>query len=356
MRKLVALAVVFGVFAVAGTAQAANWNVAVGEQARPPAGTPKMTTLDAFFPSRLTINAGDAVTFSSATFHTVTYTGNTPPAALFVPDPAKSKYSGINDSAGDPFYFNGLAKFIYNPAAFAPSGGKTITTGVPVSSGVLSPAGPKAPPAKATYTFPKAGAFQIICNIHPGMRINVLVKAAGAPVPLTPTQVTAKSLSDISAAWAKAKAVAAVPVPPNTVYAGVGRDTTILNFYPQVLTVKAGTKVTFKNMAPEEVHNIAFGPKAYLLGFQKKTDFLPAGPNSKNQVTPVFPYGTDPKGTSTFDGANHGNGFFQTQLIAGSSKVPLPRAASITFTKPGTYHYICFLHGPDMSGTIKVTP
>jgi plastocyanin len=355
-RMLVTAAMAAGALVAVGAAQAASWQVAAGEQSRPPAGTPKMTTLDAFFPSKLVINAGDSVTFSSASFHTVTYTGGKPPAALFVPDPSKSTYTGINDSTGAPFYFDGLPKFVYNGAAFAPIGGKTVTKGVPVSSGALSPAGPKAPPAKATYTFPKAGVFTLLCNVHPGMKVSVVVKPAGTPVPATPTQVTSKALSDINAAFAKAKVLAAKPVPANTVYAGIGGATTILSFYPQVLTVKAGTKVKFVNLAPSEVHNVAFGPKAYLLGFSKKTDFLPAGPTSKNQVTPVFPYGTDPKSAYTFDGTNHGNGFFQTQLLAGSSAIPLPRSVSVTFTKPGTYHYICFLHGPDMNGTIRVTP
>ena len=76
------------------------------------------------------ISAGDSVTFSSATFHTVTYTGGKAPAGLFIPDPAKGMYTGLNDAAGTPFYFNGLPKLIYNPAAFAPAGGKTITAGV----------------------------------------------------------------------------------------------------------------------------------------------------------------------------------------------------------------------------------
>ena len=79
MRRVVALAVVIGAFAVAGTAQAASWQVAAGEQARPPAGTPKSATLNTFFPSKLVINAGDSVTFSSASFHTVTYLGGKPP-------------------------------------------------------------------------------------------------------------------------------------------------------------------------------------------------------------------------------------------------------------------------------------
>ena len=165
-------------------------------------------------------------------------------------------YSGLNDAAGTPFYFNGLPKLIYNPAAFAPAGGKTITAGVAASSGVLSPAGPKSPPAKVTYTFPKVGMFQLICNVHPGMKATVTVKPSGAPVPLSPTQVTAKALTETSAAWAKAKPLAAAPVPANTVYAGVGSTTAILGFFPRVLKVKAGTTVNFVNRSPSEVHNV----------------------------------------------------------------------------------------------------
>jgi len=355
MRRVVALAVVIGALGVAGTAEAASWQVAAGEQAPAPKGTPKGATLNAFFPSRLVINAGDSVTFSIATFHTVTYLGGKAPAALFTPDPTKGTYTGIADAAGNPFYFDGLPKLIYNPVAFAPGGPKTITAGTPASSGGLSPAGPKAPPAKATYTFPKAGAFQLVCNIHPGMKINVVVRNAGVGLPKTPSQVTSQSLADINAGWAKAKALAAAPIPKNTVYVGQGASTSLLTMLPQVLTVKAGTTVKFLNNSPTEPHNIAFGPKAYLNAFSKKTDFLPAGPGSKNQVTPVFPYGSDPKGSFSYDGKNHGNGFFQTPLSAGTPAVPLPRSFSVTFTAPGTYKYICFLHGPDMSGTIKVT-
>jgi len=355
MRRVAALAVVVAAFAVAGTAQAASWQVSLGEQAPPPKGTPKGATLNAFFPSKLAINAGDSVTFASASFHTVTYLGGKAPAALFAPDPGKT-YTGINDAAGNPFYFDGMPKLAYNPAAFGPLGPKTITAGVAASSGALSPAGPKAPPAKATYTFPKAGAFQLVCNVHPGMKINVVVRNPGIGLPKTPSQVTSQALTDISAAWAKAKSVAATPVPANTVFVGLGGQPSILSMFPQVLTVKAGTTVKFVNHSPTEPHNVAFGPKAYLLAFSKKTDFLPAGPKSPNQVTPVFPYGTDPKGAWTYDGKNHGNGFFQTPLTTSAPGVPLAHSFSVTFSTPGTYHYICFLHGPDMSGDIKVTP
>ncbi len=50
----------------------------------------------------------------------------------------------------------------------------------------------------------------------------------------------------------------------------------------------------------------------------------------------------------------HGNGFFATGLL-GPSGTPLPRTLKITFTSPGTYKYICGIHGPDMNGEIFVT-
>jgi len=355
-RIVVVLCAALTALGIVASAQAASWQVAAGEQARPPAGTPKTATLNAFFPAKLTINAGDAVTFSSASFHTVTYTAGKPPASLFLPDPAKGTYAGLKDSAGADFYFDVLPKFIYNGGAFAPSGGKSIVPGKAVSSGVLSPQGPKAPPATTTYTFPKSGTYQLVCNIHPGMKATIVVKPAGAPLPVTAAQVTASALQQQAAGWKKAKVIEGTKVPANTVFAGIGSSPTLLTFLPQVLKVKAGTTVTFVNHSPSEVHNVAFGPKKYLLSFSKQTDLLPRGPGSKNQVTPLFLYGTEPKGGYTFDGSNHGNGFLATPLTAGSRLIPLPRAEKVTFSKPGTYRYICFLHGPDMSGTVIVTP
>lgn len=356
MRAPFVVIAALGALALAGSAQAASWKVAMGEQTRPPAGTPKMTTLNAFFPSRLVIDAGDSVTFSSAAPHTATYLGGGKPPALLLPDPSKAVYEGIDDAAGQPFAFDGLPKFIYNPVAFAPIGGKVIQPGTPVSTGFLASRGPKAPPATATYSFPKAGAFQILCNLHPGMKMTVLVKSAASPVPLTPAQVSAKELTDQAAAWSKAKALTAGPTAKDTVYAGVGGSPTILSFFPQVLNVKAGTTVTFVNKSPTEVHNMAFGPPKYLAAFTQQTDLLPQGPKAKNQVTPVFLYGSEGKGPSTLDRTNHGNGFLATQLISGSKAIPLPRSTKVTFSKPGTYKYICILHGPDMSGTVVVTP
>ncbi len=353
MKRLVLVTAVVASFAFAGQAMAANnYAINLGQQGPSPAGIPKSAFLDVFLPSKVTINAGDSVTFSSATFHTVTYAPK--PAGLFAPDPAKSAYDQLLDAAGVPFYFGGLPKFVYNPAALGPYGPKSIAGKTPVSSGVLSPPGRK--PATATFLFPMPGVYHLFCQVHPGMKGTVIVKPAATPVPATPAQVRAQALIDTAAAFAKAKALNATKAPANTVIMGIGTTTTLLGYLPATLRIKAGTTVNFVNKAPSEVHNITFGPKKYILGLEKKIDLLPTGPGSPNQVAPVLLYGSEPKGQYTYDGTNHGNGFFATPLTAGSPAVPLPKASKVTFTKAGTYHYFCRIHGPDMSGTIVVTP
>jgi plastocyanin len=350
---LVALAVPGAAFTAGTKSTASTYTVFAGEQKEVPGGFKKLpATLNQFMPSKLVIAAGDKVTFSSATFHTVTY--NPKPIPPFVPDPAKGTYSGINDAAGTPFYFDGQGKFIYNLQAFGPFGPKTISGKTPASSGILSPPSEKAPPATATYSFPTPGTFTLFCTLHAGMKATVVVKPAGAAVPKTPAQVQADALLAQTAGWAKAKALeASVKVPPNTVAMGIGGAVTLFAFRPKLLTVKAGTTVTFLNRAPSEAHNLVFGPPKYIEQFGKKTDILPQGPTSPNQASPVFPYGTDKK-PYTYDGATtHGNGFFGTELTAGAP-IGLPRSSKITFTTPGTYKYFCLLHGPDMGGTIVV--
>lgn len=345
-------ALVTGHLAFGGTDQAGSWPVLVGEQTKPPAGTPKGTTLNQYFPGRLTVNAGDKVRFSSFGFHTVTYLAGGRPSPLVVPDPQKTLYEGINDDAGQPFYFNGMPKFVYNGPVFAPGGPKTIRRGTPASSGVIVAQSPKKP-VTATYAFPQTGAFKLLCNVHPGMEMTVVVKTKGAAVP-SAEEVEARAKAETDAAWAKAKALAATKLPARTVAVGVGGKTTILDMLPNVLTVKAGTTVKFVNRAPSEPHNVAFGPLKYLDKFMKQTDFLPMGPNAKNQVTPVFVYGSDPRGTAHEGKTTHGNGFYATGLndaIRGA----LPNSVRITFATPGKYHFICLIHGPDMAADIRVT-
>jgi plastocyanin len=352
VRRFILAAALLGALTTAGQAAAANYKVFLGEQARPPAGTPKGATLDMFLPGKVTVRTGDSITFSSATFHTVSIGGKA--ASVIVPDPEHGKYAGINDAAGKPFYFNGLGKLIYNGLALAPFGPHAIRPGVRASSGVLSPNGPKAAPATFTFSFPKAGTYHFYCTVHPTMKGTVTV-TSGTP-PKSPVQVTAQALQETAAGWAKTKQEAAAAKPPaKTVYMGVGDQATILGYFPSTLKVAVGTTVTFVTKSPNEPHSATWGPKKWIQQFSQKTDVFPTGPGKPNQAAPVIPYGSEPKGSYSYDGKTHGNGFFSTPVTAAKG-LPLPQSWKVTFTKPGTFKYICWIHGPDMSGTIVVTP
>jgi plastocyanin len=342
--------------AFAGPAAAKTWTSNVGEQAKPPAGTPAFTTLNQFFPAKLSIHAGDRVTYSSRGFHTVTFLGGRPAPALFVPTPGGAVYTGIADSAGSPFWFNGLPKLSYNVEAFIPFGGQQIDGSQPVSSGVIVP-GDDGKAVKATLAFPKVGTFKLVCLVHPGMTQTVSVKAKRAKVP-TAAAVNATVRKETAAAWASITKLTLTKPPANTVFMGIGGKATLIGYLPKTLTVKAGTTVQFVNQAPSEPHNIAFGPESYLESFMMATDLFPDAPDSPNQVTPVFAYGSEPPNTYVYDGANHGNGFLAIPLTdsqPGDPPAGLAKSYSVKFTKPGTYHFVCLLHGPDMSGDITVT-
>lgn len=345
---LVALAVA-GPAAAHGTA-AGGTTVLVGEQDRPPAGVPKSATLNLFFPGKVVVRAGSKVTFTSRGFHTVSFVkGKTPP--IFVPDPSGAVYEGIVDAAGEEFGFNSLTALVYNVGAFAPSGGTTIDGRKTVSSGVIVP-GQNGKPVSVTYLFPKPGTYKLVCLIHPGMSTLVVVKPKTATVPGN-EQVAAAAKRQLDTAWNKALAASKTKVPKNTVYTGIGAQATLLAFLPEKLKVKVGTTVRFASGTTSEPHNVALGPQKWFDAFQKAHDLFPQGPKGKNQASPFFAYGSDPGQTLVYDGSNHGNGVLVTPLTAKAG--PLPRAASVTFAKAGTYKYFCLLHGPDMSGTIVVT-
>jgi plastocyanin len=347
----------FAQLAFGGADQATTWNVAVGEQAKPPAGTPKGTSLNQFFPGRLTVNAGDKVTFTNLGFHTVTYlAGKRMPAFL---GPAKGEvYEGITDASGQPFFFDGEQKFVYNAELFKPFGPKEIAT-KQVSSGPI-PAQSLTKPVKVTFGFPKVGKFKLLCVIHPKMEMVVTVKSKGAAVDST-EQVDARARAEMEAAWAKAKALVSLKPPKNTIYMGIdsaqasGGRTTVLDFVPNLTSVKVGTRVRFVVKAPTEAHNVAFGPVKYMDKLMKQTDLFPFGPpNPPNQVTPFFVFGSDPPGTAYEGSTMHGNGFYSS-ILADGIPGPPPAAVSVAFAKPGKYHFICMLHGPDMAADIRVT-
>ena len=371
---LVAASVAVG----AAGARATTYTIWAGEKSFPaPAPAPPSTTLNDFFPRTISIREGDRITIKNQGFHIVAYPGNVKPAALglVLPDPQHGTYADTpNDFAGNPWWFEAMPKFIYNTLVLEPTRGvvKDKTTYVN-SGGALIPQDPSKP-GQYTFTFRKAGGYTLLCLVHFGMKLKVNVvgarSRAAAHLP-TPAQVSAKGARQYAASYAEAAVLAGTKVPDHTVYGGIGDRTTLLAWLPDTITITAGQTVTFEGMSQTESHNPLFasdkdfadaaGNTGWLFDFLNQIDLFPFGPpGSPNQISPLYLYGTDPVGADggyTFAGATqHGNGFFATPLVDRDPTTPVGDTVKVKFTVPGTYRYICELHGPDMSGTVIVQP
>jgi plastocyanin len=356
MRKLLLVAVVGAAFVAAGPADGRTWIVWAGAPANPPADLATSDPwLNQFLPKTTTIRVGDRITFKSREIHTATFLGSAPLSQfpILMPDPA-SHYSGIVDSLGMPFWFNGgPPKFIYNPDAWLAVGSARVADKAAHSSPNLA----LTPSHQYTFTFPKAGTYKLICLVHPTvMKGTVVVKAKKAKV-LTKAKFAATTLKQLNQYWTQSRALLAQAPPstPNTVYAGIGKAPTLQAFKPRSLTVPVGTTVTWANNAPGEPHNMAFGDLSYQEALLQATDLFPTSRDSPNQVTPFVVFGSEPPGPYVYTGSNHGNGFLATPVIDQDPATPNPPSFAVTFTKAGSYHYMCQIHGKDMAGDIVVT-
>jgi plastocyanin len=346
-------------------AQAATYTVAAGAppKAKMPAGFAQgLYDSDGYYPGSkkpLKIHVGDTVKFVGG-FHTATFLGKASFSSLFLiqPDTTGGVYPAMNDAAGVPFYFGGQPKFVYGPS-LVPMGGKTVSNKTTThNSGALFLAGNKGYALK----FTKAGTYRYVCLIHTQMKGSITVAPASAEVP-TPAEAAKQGLEEANAdvdeaIYAHLDRPSTVADPKNAVVeVGAGNKRfSLFAFYPQALSVKAGTTVTFKMGGPNEVHNVGFGPFAVQMDFLRLTDFFPQGPTDPNQLSPAFIYGTDPAvgGVYTYTGNTmHGNGLFATPVMDLDARSPLPSEVKVNVPTPGVYTLICQIH-PNMIAMLDV--
>jgi plastocyanin len=166
-------------------------------------------------------------------------------------------------------------------------------------------------------TFDQPGTYPYHCMIHPFMKATIIVQSAGtvgatatAPssvstVPAA-TATTPGSVSTVPAATATSIPLAAYPAHPVKRSHSLAHKTVLTKevngayaFVAKKLTIKVGTKVTWKNVS-DAPHTIT------------------------------------------------GKGTWKVNL-----QVVQGKSVSVVFKKPGTYHYYCVLH-PYMQATIVV--
>jgi plastocyanin len=296
------------VFAPGGLAESTptQWKITIGAQ------TSNMAVqVSTYFPKDVTIDAGDSVTWTSATAepHTVTFLapGQTPSQDPFSPP------AGGNASSGDGYFNSGPLMGVPAPG-FMPS---------------------------YTLRFTRPGTYTYICLFHPFMTGTVHVQAAVMPYPESQAaydraskQLEQRFLGEGEALRGTALALAVSDPSHAAVAAGAGNGTaTVMRFLPDRLVVPVGTTVTWTNRDPMEPHTVTFGPE-------------PEGPNA--DFTPVGLDGPAHATISTTD----------QQVSSGAfGGMVSPPTFKATFAAPGKYPYICMLHDMmGMVGTIIVGP
>ena len=113
------------------------------------------------------------------------------------------------------------------------------------------------------------------------------------------------------------------------------KDYTIVSnaFHPRAIEIAVGDTITWQLLG---FHSVAF-----LSGQQPAPPFV-----SEGDKTYLNPKNEFPSGGKTYDGTGFRN--------SGSpAEFPKPFTSSLTFTKAGTYNYVCLVHGA-MSGSVVV--
>jgi plastocyanin len=340
-RSLVAAAGIAALLIPAAGAQAATKQVTIGPE-KPLKGVPPVVLDADFYPRKVTIAKGDHIRFKWTTgFGDVIFVpkGQDPvPFAL-----PSGTVADAKDEAGAGMWFNGQPNLAPNIPGLSPQGGKVIDGSKIVSSGFALD-GPQKP---WKVRFRKAGTYRLSSVFHPSKKLTVVVKRNDNGV-TTAKQHKRRIAAQVKASTKLAKKLAGFDGPNgDVVRAGNDADGIAqIAFFPARKTVKVGDTVTFEMSKDSiEIHNVAFGPKPYL----DSKPFL--GP----VLNPFVVYRSDAPGTAvSFDGTNHGNGYFNTGVLDASKDTPFPSKDSVTFSKAGTYTYYCAVHGNDMKGEIVV--
>lgn len=246
----------------------------------------------AFLPSNIYVHPGDTVRWvaNSAEIHTVTFL----------------KDQGITS----PPPFNPS-----DPSMIGRVGGSSYSPGSYFNSGVLANVANSGFPARNSYrlTFPAVGHFTYFCLVHGAMMKGVVqVLPSDRPLPYTQDQYDHQGRATTRAILHDGLALARTTrkeADRHHVIMGADDGTAmVMRFIQPTVVVHVGQKVTFENTGMAAPHTVTFGP-------EPANVFVPVG---------------DP---TSFAGG---------QL---SSGIVLPHGKfTVTFTKRGTFRYICALH------------
>jgi plastocyanin len=288
--------------------------------------------LSHFLPGTVTINVGDKVTWNldSTEFHNVYFPGNTQARPEFIEPGAEGVF--------------------VNPAVAFPAGGQTYDGSGVANSGLLS----HGQNTKYTLAFTKAGTYQYLCSIHPGMEGTVRVVDNGQGVD-TQASVDARRTAQRDSELAN-KALPLIMA--NTgeqptvgggagVAAGLERENNdVQRFLPERVTIHQNESVTWVLKTEETPHTVTF------LGGRAAPEVIVPQPQQggppRLQLNPEVLAPTN--NNNEWNGASYLNSGF----LSPTPGQPEPEF-TVVFSAAGTYDYLCLLH-PGMVGTVEVLP
>jgi plastocyanin len=353
--------------AVPATAGAATKTVSAGPfgSANQKKFQDALADANAYFRKSVTIHKGDSVRWNINGFHSVTFVPKGSPAPpLAVPDTTKP-VSGVNDSAGSPFWFNGQPRIVLNPGAAFPAGGKRFSASRLTSSGLPLDEGP---PRPYKLKFNTVGTHKYICVVHPGMAGSVRVVRRGRRVPSARAdrrEAARQQKVLLQRAQRLTQGIGTEDL-EKTIQAGNDRKSgeEIFKFFPANPTFKVGDTATLQiSSRSTDIHTITFGPTN---GKDAYNDQLAANFISPDTSTnppaivfdprAIYPSENPAAGVPSYTGStHHGNGFFNSGVLDADGSSPQPQSTKVTFTAPGTFKFICLVH-PFMTGEATVTP
>lgn len=325
LAALLALALLAGVSAAADPGKARAAAALVVYVGNGKAGI----AVEQFLPADVTIPVGTAIQFTNPyeEIHTVTFLAGAAQPPFVIPAP------GAPATAGPP-------KLIVNPLAANPTAAATFDGSAYANSGILFKG------QSWTQTFTKAGTYNFLCILHPGMtaRINVTETPFGATTQAQADQIAAQTLAAALAAGEASSANARTRGLEIVVPDSVG-TVDVMRFAPVKLQVAVGDTVTWRN--PTAVpHTVTFTSGAAAPPFVTP-EFGAAGPPTlvlNPQV--LFPVSS---------GAYDGTGYVNSGFLGTGPEATAGATFSLKFTKAGTYTYVCVLHADQgMAGVIEV--
>ena len=287
-----------------------------------------------FFPNEVTIQKGDTLHFTNPyeEIHTTTYVPGTP-QPIDIPDFIIPNPSGPG--------------VIFNPLAFDPSNATSSTTVFDphayYNSGVMFADG-----SSADVVFETVGSFKFLCLLHRGMELAVNV--SGTPITIAAqADLDKKGDAQRDAFIASGSAIAAdAPLTKVTDASGASTwslqvgatqgQADVMQFLPPGATrISTGDSVKWSTIT-DTPHTVTFGKQVNpIMMFGQNTGFNPAA--------------ALPSGGSTYSGGDANSG-----LMDVSGWLPGGTSYALTFTKAGTYTYVCLLHSDQgMAGTIVVS-